>query len=231
MIYLLLLIPILAVLIGFFRSQIFSSSGEALTRGQENANLVRVLLDLEPEPREQLFQLYQEKFGAGAARYARQTYQKWKDGTVQPNEQTFRRFLINLPQVMSFDLKCEVLRELREAYCAQDNYRVTVTTGDWQDTLAPIVEDVLSNALTAELPDSLHRKLTWLAEDDMTVANALLAESEALQTRNALALLEREFSNIEDLLRNARGHGRVTHELRLPQCTITIQIEKGNGNG
>src|SRR6185503_6335140 len=182
---------------------------KALTRSQENANLISVLLELDDEPREQLFKLYQEQFGASAARYARQTYQKWKTGTVRPNKQTFRRFLINLPQVMNFDLKCEVLRELREAYCAQDNYKVTVTTDDWKETLTPIVEAVLKKALTSDLPESLQRRLTWLAEDDVTVGKAILVESEARQTRNALALLEKEFSNIEELLDNARGRGKV----------------------
>src|SRR6185503_99727 len=135
---------------------------KALTRSQENANLVKVLLELDDEPREQLFKLYKDQFGEGAARYARQTYQKWKVGTVKPNKQTFRRFLINLPRVMNFDLKCEVLRELREAYCVKDHYRVSVTTDNWKETLTPIVEAVLKKALTTELPESLSHRLTWL---------------------------------------------------------------------
>src|SRR5262245_1801385 len=132
MLYILLAIPVLVVLIFFLRSRVLTPPTNALTRGQENANLIKVLLDLEAEPREELFQLYKDQFGDGAARYARQTYQKWKEGTVRPNKQTFHRFLINLPRVMSFDLKCEVLRELREAYCAKDNYQVNVTTDDWK---------------------------------------------------------------------------------------------------
>lgn len=230
MAYIALAIPLL-VFVYFVGKRLLTPPASALTKAQENANLVKVLLELEAEPREELFQLYREQFGDGAVRYARQTYKKWKDGTVKPNKQTFRRFLINLPHVMSFDLKCEVLRELREAYCAKDHYQVTVTTDDWKETLAPIVEGVLKKALTSELPESLRRRLTWLAEDDVTVGNAILVESEARQTRNALALLENEFSNIDELLNNARGRGKVTHELRLPMGTISIQIEKGNGNG
>lgn len=230
MLYIVLAISILAVLVYFIRRQTLKPPA-SLTKAQENANLVKVLLELEAQPREELFQLYKDQFGEGAARYARQTYKKWKDGTVRPNKQTFRRFLINLPHVMSFDLKCEVLRELREAYCAKDHYDVTVTTDDWKKTLTPIVEAVLKKALTSELPVSLQKRLTWLAEDDVAIGNAILVESEARQTRNALALLENEFSNIEELLNNARGRGRVTHDLRLPMGTISIQIEKGNGNG
>lgn len=207
------------------------ASARRLTRSQENANLIKVLLELEEEPREQLFKLYQEQFGAGAARYARQTYQKWKAGSVRPNNQTFRRFLLNLPHVMNFDLKCEVLRELREAYCSQDIYELSVTTNNWKETLTPMVQTVIKKALTAELPDSLSHRLTWLAEDDITVANALLAESQARETANALTLLEKEFSNIEELLDNMPGAGKVTHRLKLPLGTITLNVKKGRGDG
>jgi hypothetical protein len=231
MIFIVPAIALLAVLVYLFLKRRLTPPAKVLSTTQENAKLINVLLQLDDERREQLFKLYKDQFGEGASRYARQTYQKWKAGTVKPNKQTFRRFLINLPRVMDFDLKCEVLRELREAYSIKDNYRVTVTTDNWKKTLTPIIEGVLKKALTTELPQSLSRRLTWLAEDDVAVGRAILVESEARQTRNALALLEKEFSNIEELLINARGHGRVTHDLKLPLGTITIQIEKGNGNG
>jgi len=231
MLYVLLLILILGALFYLFSRRTILFPARKLTPAQENANLIRVLLDLDDGSREQLFSLYKKQFGDNAARYARQTYGKWKAGTVRPNKQTFRRFLVNLPQVMSFDLKCEVLRELREAYCAHDNYEVTVSTDDWKAKLTPLVEGILKKAMTAELPTSLQHRLTWLAEDDVTVANSILAESEARQTMNALALLEKEFSNIDQLLDNTSGTSKVTHLLRLPLGTVTLQIKKGSGDG
>jgi len=230
MLYIALVILFLSGLVYLYRRGRNFSPAKKLTRGQENANLIKVLLDLEDEPREQLFKLYQEQFGASAARYARQTYQKWKTGTVRPNKQTFRRFLINLPQVMNFDLKCEVLRELREAYCAQDNYEVSVSTDNWKETLTPLVQNVVEKALTAELPENLKRRLVWLSEEDVTAAHAILAESQARETANSLALLEKEFSNIEELLDNAPGSRKVTHLLKLPLGTINLNIKRGRGN-
>jgi len=231
MLFIIVVILIVCGFVFFYKKGTMPEHARRLTRSQENANLIRVLLELEEEPREELFKLYQEQFGPGAARYARQTYQKWKTGSVRPNKQTFRRFLLNLPQVMSFDLKCEVLRELREAYCAQDTYEVAVTTDDWKQTLAPMVQTVIQKALTAELPESVSRRLTWLAENDVTVANAILAESQARETANALTLLEKEFSNIEELLDNMPGTGKVTHQLKLPLGTITLSVKKGRRDG
>ena len=226
MLYILLLILFSCGLFYVYRRYSFGAVPKKLTRSQENANLIRVLLELDKDSREKLFTLYQQQFGHGAARYARQTYQKWKAGSVRPNKQTFSRFLINLPQVMSFDLKCEVLRELREAYCAHDNFEVTVSTSNWKDALRPLVHDIVQKSLTAELPDSVKKRLTWLAGDDVTVANAILAESQARESTNALSLLQNEFSNIEMLLNNAPGDRKVTHVLRLPLGAITLHIKK-----
>ena len=202
-----------------------------LTRSQENANLVKVLLELDTDSREELFNLYQQQFGKNAARYAHNTYQKWKADSVRPNKQTFSRFLISLPRVMSFDLKCEVLRELREAYCPRGEYSVTVSIDDWKPSLTPLVEEIIQRATTVQLPASLQRRLTWLAEDNTAVANALLAESQARESRNAMTLLEKEFSNIEELLDNAPRNTRISHVLKFPLGSIKVNIKRGSEDG
>ena len=227
MAYLLLIILVLGLVL-FVISRIYVASRvkHRLSLPSQNAELVRVLLNLEEQPLEELFELYKQQFGQGAARYAQQTYKKWKSGSVRPTKQTFQRFLINLPKVMSFDLKCEVLRELREAYCARDNYQLTVYTDDWKQELTPLVQTVLRKANEAELPAELSRRLTWLSEDDVQVASAILANSQARQSLDALALLDEEFSNIERLLDNAPGRGKVTHILRLPLGSITLNIKR-----
>lgn len=217
---------ILGILFFLLRRYRLAPAKKRLTRAAQNDELMRVLLGLDDDSREQLFKLYRDEFGGSAARYARQTYLKWKEGSVRPNKQTFRRFLVHLPRVMSFDLKCEVLRELRDAYCASDNYKLTVNTDDWRETLTPLVESILQKANTAELPDYLQKRLTWLAEDDVQIAEKLLAHSQTQQSLNALKLLENEFANIEYLLDNAKGSRKVTHSLKLPLGTITLNIKR-----
>lgn len=192
----------------------------------KNAELVRVLLDLDHDSLAQLMDLYEQQFGEGAARYAKQTYEKWKSGQVKPNKQTFRRFLINLPKVMSFDLKCEVLRKLREAYCARDQYKLTVHTSDWKEKLTPLVDSLMAKKRRTELPDELQRRLIWLAEDDAQLANTLLDRSQHQQSLDALNMLDRQFHNIEDLLENADGRGKVTHTIKLPYGNIVLNVKR-----
>src|SRR6266487_462179 len=224
--YLLPIVFVIGLLFYFFNRGAFSSRSKRISRASQNAELIKVLLDLDKDSLDKLFQLYREQFGAGAARYARHTYLKWKAGEVRPNRETFRRFLLYLPKVMSFDLKCEILREFREAYCARDNYQLDVHTDNWKETLAPLVQTIIIKANNAELPTSLQARLRWLADDDMEVAQAILVRSQTRQSLDALSLLGEEFSNIEQLLDNAKGRGKVTHVLRLPLGTITLKIKR-----
>jgi len=197
-----------------------------VSKGRQNAELIKVLLNLDEESLQQLFTLYRKQFGEGAARYARHTYHKWKAGEVRPNRETFRRFLLYLPKVMSFELKCEVLREFREAYCSRDDHQLTVFTDNWKESLTPLVQTIITKANAAELPDFLQQRLRWLADDDMEIARSILVRTQELQSLAALSLLNKEILNIEQLLDNTKGSKKVTHVLRLPLGTITLKIKK-----
>ncbi|HEV3471479.1 MAG TPA: hypothetical protein VG148_19285 [Pyrinomonadaceae bacterium] len=195
--------------------------------GFGEADLVRAILKLGPRELDELFALYAREFGPGAARYARRTLRKWRSGEVRPNRQTFERILLRLPRVMSFDLKCEVLRRLREEYCGGDSYRLDVDTEGWREALEPLVEELIRKSYAAELPAPVARRLRWLADEDMRAARAILAESQARESREALSMLRGEFGSIEELLAAAGGRGRVTHTVRLPAGTITLRVRGG----
>jgi hypothetical protein len=188
--------------------------------------LLRVLLGLNDEKLNKLLELYKHQFGAGAAQYARQTHRKWKTGEVRPIKQTFDRFMIHLPKVMDFDLKCEVLRHLMEEYCKKDSHRLTVSTDDWEEKLTPLVKQIIDKPYTANLPKEIERRLLWLAEDEMQLAQEILKKSQVEEGKIAVSMLRAEFANIERLLENTKGKRKVTHRLKFPYGTITINIKK-----
>ncbi len=227
---------ITAVIIGIIvfiysnNSKIFNiispeSSSDSQTKAQD-ADLIKSLLSLDEESLEELLKLYKNQFGRGAGRYARKTFQKWKAGKVRPNRRTFERFLIQLPKVMSYDLKCEVLRLLMEAYCSKNDYRISVFTDDWEETLEPLVKRIIDKSYTAELPRLIEEKLHWLADGEMRIARNILKESQAKESRIAVSMLRQEFSGIENLLAGINGERRVTHQLKFPYGTITLEIKR-----
>ena len=207
---------------GFFPLTIFRRSETKI----HSREIMKVLLGLDEKSLSDLFDLYKHQFGRGAARYARKTYGKWKDGKVRPNEQTYQRFLIHLPKVMSYDLKCEVLRHLMEEYCSKGNYELTVYTDDWEKTLAPLVKQIIDKSYTAELPSEIEEKLRWLADGEMQIAQDILRKSQAEEGRIAVSMLRQEFANIENLIENTNRKSKVTHKLELPYGTINLNIKR-----
>lgn len=217
------IVILIIVLVNKFDSPLFSSKSRQKIH---NTELVKTLLNLEEESLDKLFQLYKDEFGTGAARYARQTYQKWKDGKVRPNRQTFERFLVHLPKVMSYDLKCEVLRHLMEEYCARNDYQLSVFTDDWEETLTPLVKNIIDKPYTAELPKPIEEKLKWLSEGEMQIAQDILKKSQVEESKIAVSMLRQEFENIENLLAETAGKHKVTHKLKFPYGTITLNIKR-----
>jgi hypothetical protein len=195
-----------------------------------NAELIKTLLNLDEESLAELLELYKAEFGTGAARYARKTYEKWKAGKVRPNKQTFERFLLHLPKVMGYDLKCEVLRHLMEEYCAKGHYELTVYTDDWETTLTPLVKEIIDKPYTAELPRLIEERLRWLAEGEMQLARDILKKSQIEEGKIAVSMLRGEFKNIENMLEKAPGKSRVTHQLKFPYGTITLNIKRRRKN-
>ena len=188
--------------------------------------LVSVLLHLDDKELDELLDLYKQEFGKGPARYARRTYQKWKTGKVQPISQTYDRFLHHLPKVMSFDLKCEVLRNFMEEYAAKDKYELDVYTNNWEEKLAPLVDQIVDKAYSAQLPDELERKLKWLTDGDMRSAHELLKASQVEEGRIAVSMLRDEFANIEKLLTEDGLKPKVRHVLEFPYGTIELNIKR-----
>lgn len=191
-----------------------------------DSELVNLLLSLDEKSLNELFKLYKNKFGRGAAYYARRTYLKWKAGRVRPNRQTFERFFVQLPKVMSYDLKCEVLRKLMQEYAAKDVYELTVSVDDWEEKLTPLIKTMTEKAYTAALPHLIEEKLQWLAEDEMQIARKILRNSQIEEGKIAVSMLRREIADIENLLEKTKGKSRVTHRLKFPYGTINLEIKR-----
>ena len=209
---------------GLRGSGVFFSNSEA--RRYHKSTLVRILLDLPDETVKELLKLYKQEFGPGAARYARQTFKKWKTGSVQPATQTFNRFLLHMPKVMSYDMKCEILRHFMEEYAAKDAYELDVTTEDWDRKLEPLVRQIIEKAFTAQLPAEIEKQLQWLGDGDMHAAQSILRASQGEEGRIMVSMLRDEFLSMEELLSNENLKPRVTHVLEFPYGSIKLNVRR-----
>lgn len=202
------------------------AANEVKNLGHTNYDIVKVLLSLEKEPLARLFELYGETYGKGAAKYAKKTYRKWQKGEVRPNPQTLYRFLFNLPKVMSYDLKCEILRHLMVEYGKKSDYEIKVYTDDWKEVVNPLLKKIIEDIYNTRLPDKVAEKLKWLSEGEMHSAEEILRLSQTGELQNVYMLLENEIADIEKLLAQKHLNPKVTHRIKFPYGIISLQIKK-----
>lgn len=207
---------------GAFSFERFSSKRDKF----HHSNLVSVLLNLPDHSIDELLDLYKKEFGPGPARYARRTFRKWRSGSVQPASQTYERFLVHLPRVMSYDLKCEVLRHFMEEYAAKDEYQLDVFTHDWEEKLEPLVKQIIDKAFTTQLPLEVERKLVWLGDGDMQAAQNILRASQAEEGKIMVSMLREEFAGIEKMLAEEHLKPKVSHVLEFPYGSIRLNIKR-----
>lgn len=112
-----------------------------------------------------------------------------------------------------------------EEYSQKADYELDVSVGDWEEKLTPLVEQVVDKAFTAQLPKELERKLQWLGEGDMIAAQKILRASKAQESRIIVSTLREEFDNIEKLLAENHLKPRVSHVIRFPYGTISLNIK------
>ncbi len=192
--------------------------------GGFDKDILEKFYSLTPDQLVRLFNIYSDSYGDGPAAYARKTYADWKHGAVRPSAQTINRLLDNLPLVLNFDGKCELLRKLRERHRKPEYHSLKVKADDWKEHVVPLVRAVIQKSYRANLPENIERRLTWLSNGDMQTARAILAHAQALEGAVAVNLLQDEMQNIETALTNLDGKGKVTHTIRLPYGHIQLKI-------
>jgi hypothetical protein len=220
---------ILASIAGFLRFKYTRFRAEQQRQNRlRPAGLVSALMNLDAGSLDALLALYKEEFGPGPARYARKTLQKWKSGEVQPASQTFERFLVYLPTVMSFDMKCELLRHFMEEYAPKDHAELQLYTDEWEEKLDPLVRRMVDKAFTAQLPAEVERQLEWLGDGDMQAAKKMLRHSQAAEGEIMVSMLRDELETIEKLLAERHLKPKVTHVIKFPYGTINLYVRKRN---
>ncbi len=160
------------------------SKYSVLTRlfGDAVQEIRTAFIQLDESARDELLSDYGAIYGESAEKYARQTFPKWKKGSTNLSGQTMERLVELVPPYLSSEQRFSIL----QLVLARQKRTVTTKTvrinikepasgvEEAQNVLLSMSHD---NAL-AELSESSMQAATWLYDDDITAARAMLAEAE-----------------------------------------------------
>jgi len=204
------------------------SKRAALTKfyGGIDKDILDVLYNLSSYDLDKFWFYYGKSYGDSAVRYGRKTYPEWKTGKRRPSADTLERMVQTLPSSLRFDDKFELLRRMRIRHRKLDSHKLSVTTNNWMQSIAPLVSDTIRKAYAQDLPEHIKQRLNWLSEGDVQAATTLLAAAEVREGQIAVKLLRQEFANIQKILSTVGERLVITHTIQLPYGSITLKIKR-----
>jgi hypothetical protein len=199
--------------------------------GGIDSDIKRIFLALPSLKLETLLGKYRLEHGASAESYARKAYPKWQSGSVQMSGMVAERLLNLVPLVIDSGTKFELVRKIRAAYNKKDNRRIHCLPENWRAEVTPIINEVVAKSSAFQLPAHVVSRIGWLADGDTAAAHKILTAIEEEEASTRIRYLDAEFRRIEVLLGSIQGKKEISHEIVLPQGTISIHIGEKRGAG
>ena len=193
--------------------------------GEAVGEIRRAFLNLDEDALDELFADYGAIHGDSAAKYARKTFPKWKSGATNLSGQTMERLVELVPPYLSPEQRFSVLQLVLKRHKKSAPYRtVKINVKEPASGLAELHSALASmthDAVLAHLPDSVMKAASWLCDDDITAARAMLAEAERLENDMIRSKAAREI----ELLRKVISSGQVqtaNYSVEMPAGTLNV---------
>lgn len=182
-------------------------------------------LSLDEDARNELFSDYGAIYGDSAERYARKTFPKWKSGATNLSGQTMERLVELVPPYLLPEQRFSILQNVLKHHkksASHRSIRINIKEpaagfSELQSALASMSHgDVL-----AHLPEHVMKTASWLYDDDITGARAMLAKAERLENDMIRTKAAREI----ELLRKTISSGQIktaSYNVEMPAGKLDV---------
>lgn len=187
----------------------------------------QAFLDLEEDALDELLKDYGAIHGSSAERYARKTFPAWKGGATNLSGQTLERLVELVPPYLAPEKRMELvtlLAKQHEPRGSKPYKNISINIEAPGNAFAEI--DAALNALDTEdvlahLPEDVMKAATWLYDDDMTAARAVLAEAKRAQNETMKQAARREIELLKRTLASGQAE-TANYSVELPAGTLSV---------
>ena len=194
--------------------------------GEAVNDIKKDFLWLDDEELECLLEEYGNKYGASAASYARRTFPKWKKGAVELSGKTMERLIELVPPYLSsserYELLVKVLKQHKKVTTRQVRINLYQPDKGFRE-----LNDVLSSLKAADqlayLPAEVMRAATWLYNNDITSARAMLAQADRAENNIVRAKAFEEIEQLQRLIRSGTVD-EASYVVNMPGGRLMVEI-------
>lgn len=214
---------------GYSRSSWQSKYTELFHKfGSVVGDIRKAFLEFSDDALNELFQDYGAIHGASAEQYARKTFPAWKSGKTNLSGQTLERLVELVPPYLEPEQRMSLVTTLAKQHEQKSSkpYKSITVNIEAPGTSFAEIDAALTEMDTedslAHLPEHVMKAATWLYDDDVTAARAVLAEARRAQNE----IMKRSARKELELLKRTIASGQVktaNYSVELPAGTLSVR--------
>lgn len=182
-------------------------------------------MSLDEDARDELFSDYGAVHGDSAEKYARKAFPKWKSGATTLSGQTMERLIELVPPYISPEQRFAILQlVLKQHKKSGSRKTIRINVKEPEQGFSELQEALASMShydVLAHLPENVMKAASWLYDDDITAARAMLAEAESLENDMIRSKARKEI----EILRRTISTGQVqtaNYSVEMPAGTLNV---------
>jgi hypothetical protein len=187
----------------------------------------RAFLELDGDALDELFKDYGAIHGDSAESYARKTYPAWKSGKTTLSGQTMERLVELVPPYLKPQQRMSLvtlLAKQHEPRSGKPYKNISINIEEPGNAFSEIdaaLREMESEDVLAHIPEYVMKAATWLYDDDVTAARAVLAEAKRAENELTKQAARKEL----ELLKRTISSGQVktaNYTVELPAGTLSV---------
>ncbi|MFP3553802.1 CFI-box-CTERM domain-containing protein [Paraburkholderia sp. SIMBA_049] len=186
-------------------------------------------LALDEEALDALLSDYGEIHGASPEAYARKAFPKWKSGATKLSGQTMERLVTLVPPYLEPAQRFEILRQVVEKHRPHTRHMsVHVDPKKPEEGFAKldaVLATMKKEDVLAHVPENVLAAASWLCDNDITAARALLAQAEGKSNEIMRIAAIKEVELLKSTVR-AKQVQHATYSVEMPAGRLTVSVYK-----
>lgn len=208
-----------------------------LELGGTDEDVKKWLFNLADSDLSPILDAYQHEYGYKARDYAMNAIPKWRTGKTKMSGMVAERLFKLLPKYMSLDDKYKLIDSLWMHVGPTKKRLIEVgPDADVSEVINVFKGEVMALATKWELPSSLHKRFSWLGQDDAIVYKQLLEHIQEKERLSASKILEEQvpvihenfqanWQEVSSFISYSVDIGKQSVELRVVRDKQTIEVK------
>lgn len=186
---------------------------------------------LSPSAREEVLRAYGRRYGSQPEAYARETFEKWRSGSVRMSGLVAKRLFAFLPPIMSPEQKYDIARHIWEKSAPSSSLKLAIGPNTPPYAVIDAMSKHLASVLTEHMiPERIVYGFRWLADEDVVFYEKLLNHFREEEAQQVLEQAKKTLSSLQQIVAGNINNAKSEASFTVHKHTIYIKVTPSLGD-